>query len=74
MLLNPTSHEVEYSVFGMNGFNVLIDGLGRLKQLAGRTDFDIKIVSESALQKDQLSGDAAVLALDRETGGLYRKQ
>jgi len=74
VLLNPVSHEVEYSVFRMNGFNVLDDGLGRVKQIAGRNDFDVRIVSESALQKDELSGDAVVLALDTETGGVYRKR
>jgi len=74
VLLNSTSHEVEYSVFRMNGFNVLDNGLGRLKQMARRTDFDVKIITESALQKDQLSRDAVVLALDRETGDIYRKQ
>jgi hypothetical protein len=58
----------------MNGFNVLDDGLGRVKQIAGRNDFDVRIVSESALQKDELSGDAVVLALDTATGGVYRKR
>ena len=58
VLLNPTSHEVEYSVFRMAGFNVLDDGLGRLKQIAGRNDMDVKIISESSLESHELSADA----------------
>lgn len=47
-LVNPPTQGVEYSVFYMNGFDVIEhDGKRRIYQLAGRNDFSIQILDSS---------------------------
>jgi hypothetical protein len=45
LLLNPASPRVEYSVYRMNGFNVLRFGAQhRIRQLSSRHDINVRIV------------------------------
>jgi hypothetical protein len=74
LLLNPRSDEPEYSVFIMNGFNVLDLAVHYVQYIAQRKDFRFEIVQESEFQADQLQSGAVVLALDKRTGQIYRWQ
>jgi hypothetical protein len=72
VLLNPKFNDVEYSVFLMNGFNVLESGLNRIKQLSGRIDFVPKIVQELQQKNEQFSNNSLVLTLDKNLGEVHQ--
>lgn len=72
MLLNPSSNRVEYSVFIMNGFNVLQAGLHRLNELWRGSPFYTRLVQESDVRRGEYPADALVLSLDPDTGRVYR--
>jgi hypothetical protein len=63
ILLNPPGDELEYSIFLMNGFDVLSNGLHRLNQLAGRHDFAVQIVDRSKADRAALDERCLVLSL-----------
>ena len=62
-LVNPASTQMEYSVFLMNGFNVLKDGGSIIYQVANRTEFQIEFLEASELGRDVLENDSLVLTL-----------
>src|SRR5215472_10737176 len=64
LLLNPRSDEPEYSVFLMNGFNVLDLAVYYVQYIAQRKDFRFEIVQESNFEPDQVQSGVLVLALD----------
>ena len=69
-LLNSPSTLPEYSVFQMNGFNVL--GLNRIYHLSGRTDFEMKIIGENQLDSVSHFQKTVILSLNDTTVYNYK--
>lgn len=74
VLLNPPDDREEYSVFLMNGFNVLQYGLNRIEQLAGRNDFEIKIMDRTNLDHTRLRHPSLILSLQGGMVSIYQDQ
>jgi hypothetical protein len=69
LLVNPPDDRPEYSIFCMNGFRVLANGLHRVRQVAGRKDFRVGLVKDPRT----LMGPATVaLTLSKEEGKVVR--
>jgi hypothetical protein len=65
LLLNPDDSRPEYSVFLMRGFNVLSDGLSRIKETSNRNDISVRIIEEKDLNAARHDGhDSVILYLD----------
>jgi len=62
-LVNPASSQVEYSVFLLNGFNVLRYGENIINQIANRHDFRVEVVEHSELDRVGSEKDGVVLTL-----------
>jgi hypothetical protein len=73
LLLNPPDNKVEYSIYRINGFNVLLAGLNRIYQLSGRQDFKTEIVSaiDAGDEREMLQGRCVVLTLYDNTTHIY---
>lgn len=69
VLVNPPPDTPEYSVFVMNGFNALRDGLFRINQVSGRNDFDVRIASEEEATSliEAHRAEVSLLTLRQET-------
>jgi hypothetical protein len=72
LLMNPSSRVNEYSIFIMNGFNVLQEGLNRIGQLSKTDNLKIDIITGPENIPKPRPNNAIVLALDRETGDVIR--
>ena len=62
VLLNPADSRVEYSIFLMNGFNVLRYGTNILCQISGRDDIQIWILDDKERGKINIPQDALILS------------
>ncbi|HUI29183.1 MAG TPA: hypothetical protein VLX91_03120 [Candidatus Acidoferrales bacterium] len=65
VLLNPTAHGPRYSIFLMDGFNVLIYGTNILNQVSNRYDMHVWIMDEGSRESQSLPSDALVLTLTK---------
>lgn len=63
ILLNPETQNTQYSIFLMNGFNVLIYGTNIINQLSGRYDMHVWIVDEESRGSELIPPNALVLTL-----------
>jgi hypothetical protein len=66
LLVVSRSPRSEYSVFLMEGFNVLHAGLHRIRELSGRVDFDVRIITEDRLAQELVKRDVLILSSDGE--------
>jgi hypothetical protein len=76
LLLNPPARGISYSIFGMEGFDVISCGEHRLNQLAGRDDFTVIRVPNSewprAFRENCGARACARVTLDPKTGKVFR--
>jgi hypothetical protein len=70
VLVNPKAIEAPYSVFIMNGFDVLeMDGVSRLKELSNRPDLRIEILDSSSVVGARRRGEGLAFLHDHATDG-----
>src|SRR5581483_7879969 len=73
LLVNPRSSHAEYTVYLMNGFNMLQFGEADIKKLHAREDIDLAIIDESGITRDRQRPDALILGLDADGLKLIEK-
>ena len=73
LLMNPPSDKIEYSVFVINGFNVLEESELRFNQLSGRDDFTIRRIEATDFEKIKHKSNQLILTLRGEKVEVYNE-
>jgi hypothetical protein len=68
LLVNPPSRKAKYSVFLLNGFDVVDLGNLRIGPIFGRPDVRVEVVQESSVQGTEQRKNRLLLSLDANGG------